>query len=120
MSTEPRTRAAILQHLQEHGPSTTAEIAEALGAPAKRISVCISAWRRSKQNCPPRIKAYDRREGCGGSPIQVWAPGPGPDAPRPKPLSNAERLRRVRVKFSGILRARRRTAPPDPLLSVLT
>lgn len=114
------TQQAIREVLRTVGPLTTADIAGMLGVPGSRVSVCISCWRRSKRNNPPRIKEWVRREGYGGSPIQVWACGPGRDAPRLEPLPNSERLRRVRQCHAGILRARRRGTAPDPLLSLLS
>lgn len=120
MNPSATTQHAVREVLRTVGPLTTAEIADLLSVPLKRVAVCISCWRKSKRNRPPRVKEWARREGHGGSPIQVWTCGPGRDAPRPKPHTNAEKIRMSRQRNATILLARQRGVVPDPLLSLLT
>lgn len=108
----PPSRTAVIAAIQEHGPMTCAEVAEALGWPHSRAHETIANARRWQPGKVFRVVRY-RKTPAKGKDLSVYAFRPGKDAPRPKIDTKARRqeaARRYQAKNQAVINARERSA----------
>ena len=109
MPCTPITRNAIVKLLNEQGPMTAAEIADALEFNRKRVDGSIVKARQAHGTEIFRIAGYRRQVGIQGREAAIYALGPGDDARRPRMDTKRDRQRikeRYREKYKYILRLR--------------
>lgn len=94
----PITRNAIFKLLQEQGPMTAAEIAEALEFTRKRVDASIIEARAKYSTQFFRITGYVRQVGVQGREAPIYGVGPKPDVKRP-PMNTSEDKRRIQERY---------------------
>lgn len=107
MPTVPVTRSLILDLLREHGPMTSAQVAQELDWPRSRVNGCIAKARGDHGTRYFVIVGYHAQRGRGGREAPVYAPGPGKDAPRPV-FEEKKRQQRYRDKHRVLINLRSR------------
>ncbi len=121
----PITRNAIYKLLQEQGPITAAEIADALEFTRRRVDSSIITSRKEYGTEHFRIAGYKRQVGIQGHEAAIFAAGPGYDVRRPKMNTQNDRRKiqeRYREKYRHILRMRnqkKRHGTLNPFLLIL-
>lgn len=97
----------IIEVLQEQGPMTRVEIAQALGVDRMRVSAIITRMRAPTKTLPKRVYVLTyvyEADGARYYPRAVYALGDRPDTRKPKPNRKEVRRRydeRVRLRMTG-------------------
>ena len=92
------SKLAILDYLEEFGPTTSLELAEQLGISRSYARACVSYCKKTKRIY---VHSYTRDEMSDRLyPRARYAAGNLPDAKKPKPLPEKEYRKRYRSKKS--------------------
>jgi hypothetical protein len=131
MPTKPHIRIQIEAAIDEHGPMSTADLAEALNIKRQQVDCALRKGRYRAEGKLFYIHAWRRQEdGHQGSMQPLYARGNKPDKPKPPRLTTQEIHARYRARHREQLRIkqllkypakkRRASAPFAQLVAVAT
>lgn len=116
---KPTVNQRIMATIADHGPLTSAELAEHIGVTHDHICVQISKMRRAGAQDAPVIASWVRSIGSGGGYKAVWAlpkaGAPRKDAKRPKREPRAVSAKRWRDKNHALVLLKDRAKDGVPL-----
>lgn len=115
MSGRPaRLRKQLIELLQQRGPMTTTQLADAVGRTRNAVEKSIYHTRDHHPGLI-YIAGWQRSLGTGGLPGVMWAAGIGPDAARMPAMSRAEQNARYYREHKAELQEKQRVRRQRPV-----